>query len=214
MYVSVYTNIKPVQCERVNMKKVFLILPMIAIAFTAQASGNQHTHTSKYVGQEQRAIKSLSPEDISELRRGGGWGLAKAAELNGVPGPAHLLELKDEIPIAAAQIEIIDEIFNRMKSQAIAQGEKLIGLEQQLEGYFKDRTATDAILHTSLGRIAEARSNLRYIHLATHLEMLEILSETQIAKYNTLRGYAHSSPCENVPKGHDAKKWKKHNGCI
>jgi hypothetical protein len=47
-----------------------------------------------YAGQDARDIKSLSAEDIAELRRGGGWGFAKSAELNGMPGPAHLLELK------------------------------------------------------------------------------------------------------------------------
>ena len=38
------------------------------------------TYTSKYVGEENRKIKSLSPDDVEELKKGGGWGLAKAAE--------------------------------------------------------------------------------------------------------------------------------------
>jgi hypothetical protein len=59
----------------------------------------QHSHGAQtpYAGLQNRAIKSLSDNDINELRRGGGWGLALAAELNGMPGPAHLLELKDQI---------------------------------------------------------------------------------------------------------------------
>jgi hypothetical protein len=40
-----------------------------------------------YAGMQNRAIKSLSDNDINELRRGGGWGLALAAELNGMPAP-------------------------------------------------------------------------------------------------------------------------------
>jgi hypothetical protein len=61
----------------------------------------QHSHVTQtpYAGMQSRAIKSLSDNDINELRRGGGWGLALAAELNGMPGPAHLLELKDKIPL-------------------------------------------------------------------------------------------------------------------
>ena len=59
----------------------------------AQAQGSP-THPLPYAGLEARAIKSLSAADVQELRRGGGWGLALPAELNGVPGPAHLLELK------------------------------------------------------------------------------------------------------------------------
>ena len=42
---------------------------------------------SPYAGQKARSIKSLSDEDLSELRRGGGLGLTTAAELNGVQTP-------------------------------------------------------------------------------------------------------------------------------
>ena len=38
-------------------------------------------------------IKSLSQDDQSALLAGRGMGLARPAELNGYPGPAHVLEL-------------------------------------------------------------------------------------------------------------------------
>ena len=38
----------------------------------------------------------------SAVRRG--WGLARAAELHGIPRPLHLLEIKDEIPLSAEQV--------------------------------------------------------------------------------------------------------------
>ncbi len=155
-----------------------------------------HGHASKYAGQETRAIKSLSPADLKELRRGGGWGMAKAAELNGVPGPAHLLELKDRIPLDAAQTAQIQALYDGMKAKAIAKGEKLIALEARLEAHFRDRTVTESILRRLLGVISEARRDLRYAHLSTHLKTPEILSEAQIARYNQLRGYgapAHGS---------------------
>ena len=46
-----------------------------------------------YAGQQARPIKSLSDDDIAALREGEGMGMAKAAELNGYPGPAHVLQL-------------------------------------------------------------------------------------------------------------------------
>ena len=52
-------------------------------------------------------VNSATCSLIAELRHGGGWGLAKAAELNGMPGPAHLLELRDEIPITREQVSAI-----------------------------------------------------------------------------------------------------------
>jgi hypothetical protein len=195
------------------MKRSLLIVPMLMLGFAAQASDTQHSHVSKYAGQEERLIKSLSLDDISELKRGGGWGLAKAAELNGVPGPAHLLEMKDEIPLDNVQVAAITTIYEKMKSQAIEQGDRLIALELELENHFLNGTITDAILRSSLDAIAEVRKELRYIHLATHLKTPEILSEAQIKKYNALRGYSNPDPCANIPEGHDAEMWRKHNGC-
>lgn len=195
------------------MNKFLLALPMLVLGFTAEARDTQLSQVSKYLGQETQTIKSLSPDDIAELKRGGGWGLAKAAELNGVPGPAHLLELKDEIPLDEVQVSALTEIFERMKAQAIQQGKRLIALERELENHFRNRSITDARLRASLDGIAEARKELRYIHLATHLKTPEILSRDQIEKYNALRGYSNPNPCANIPQGHDAEMWRKHNGC-
>lgn len=74
------------------IKSLALIIAVLPLSAFAQ----DHRHgrnSSPYSGFEAREIKSLSEQDIEELRRGGGWGLALPAELNGRPGPAHLLEL-------------------------------------------------------------------------------------------------------------------------
>jgi hypothetical protein len=78
------------------MKKFVFVLSalMLATIFATQAKNAEHAPVSNYVGQENWTLKSLSPDDIAELRRGGGWGLAKAAELNGVPGPAHIIGIE------------------------------------------------------------------------------------------------------------------------
>lgn len=170
-------------------------------------------YTSKYIGQEQRTIKSLSEEDIDELKSGAGWGLAKAAELNGVPGPAHLLEMKKEIKLTPEQEQQIQALYNEMKAKAIPLGEELIELEMQLNTHFAERTISDEILQDLLGKIAEVHKRLRYAHLLTHLKTPDILTSDQIAQYNKLRGYTSDDPCENIPKGHDPEMWKKHNNC-
>ena len=195
------------------MIRVLLTLALLLPAFTAQANDGASSHRSKYAGLANRAIKSLSAEDIAELKRGGGWGLAKAAELNGLPGPIHLLEMKDKIGLDTTQHSAITTIYRRMKSRAVLHGERLIDLERRLESDFRNRTITDALLRASLNAIAETKKELRYVHLAAHIETLKILSEKQIRNYNTLRGYSSPDPCANVPKGHDAKMWRRHNGC-
>jgi hypothetical protein len=46
-----------------------------------------------YAGQQGRSIKAPSDDDIAALRKDEGMGMAKAAELNGYPGPAHVYNL-------------------------------------------------------------------------------------------------------------------------
>lgn len=196
-----------------SIKASTLLVVAFLISTNALASDAGHSHVSKYAGEEGRSIKSLSADDIAELRRGGGWGLAKAAELNGVPGPTHLLEMRDAISLTDSQAAAIKALYDDMKFKAIAQGMKLIALEQELEQHFQSRTITDTILRTSLEAISDARRELRYIHLATHLKTPDILSEDQIDKYNRLRGYMNADPCANIPEGHNADMWRKHNGC-
>jgi len=172
------------------------------------------SYESKYVGQENREIKSLSEEDIKELRAGKGWGLAKAAELNGVPGPIHLLEMKNEIKLTKAQTEKIENLYNEMKEQAIIFGNKLIEAERSLNEAFVKREIDERILMELLDNIAHIRKELRYVHLSAHLKTPPILSLDQINLYNKLRGYSSSEdPCDKVPPGHDPVLWKRHHNC-
>ena len=187
-----------------------LVLMLTATFAFAEAD---HSHKSKYAGEEKREIKSLSATDIEELQNGKGWGLAKAAELNGVPGPVHLLEMKEEIDLSVEQIRAIEDIYTKMKQEAVPLGLELIELERELNNHFANRTITNELLRQILQKIAQVHGQLRYVHLSTHLKTPEILKSEQITLYNKLRGYSSNDPCENVPKGHDPTMWKKHHNC-
>ncbi len=187
-----------------------LVLMLIA-AFSFSAA--DHSHKSKYAGEEKREIKSLSETDIEELQNGKGWGLAKAAELNGVPGPVHLLEMKEEIELSAEQTRAIENIYMKMKQEAVPLGLKLIELERELNNHFANRTITNELLRQIVQKIAQVHGQLRYVHLSTHLKTPDILRSEQITLYNRLRGYSSDDPCENVPQGHDPQMWKKHHNC-
>ena len=195
--------------------KPVLVAALLLIALSAAAQHAQHGRhgaASPYAREEVRVLESLSAEDIAELRRGGGWGLAKAAELNGVPGPAHLLELENEIALTAEQVTALEALFRDMQTRAIAEGERLIALEEALDEAFRTRTVTDEALRRMLGEIEASRNALRYTHLSAHLTTPPLLSEAQIARYNALRGYG-ADPCNAVPDGHDSAMWRRHNGC-
>jgi hypothetical protein len=163
---------------------------------SAEAAGSSthdghagHTAEVPYAGQQNHAIKSLSKKDIDDLRNGRGWGLAKAAELNGMPGPAHLLELRKEIGLSPSQVATIERRFEAMKTKAIPLGIRLIELEARLERAFASRDIDPPKLKMLLSDIAATRGDLRFVHLATHLETPAILSLDQIKTYNRLRGY-------------------------
>jgi len=49
-----------------------------------------------YAGMQTRPLKALSGDELADLREGRGMGFALAGELNGYPGPKHVLELAAE----------------------------------------------------------------------------------------------------------------------
>lgn len=190
------------------------VIGTLAILVCGAAFSDQASHLSPYAGQENRQISSLSDSDVEELVRGGGWGLAKAAELNGLPGPAHLLEMKDKIGLTSTQVAEIVAVRDVMRADAKRLGRKLIDLERSLDLGFKSKSFSPETLESALSELGSVRSQLRFTHLSAHLHTPAILTGEQIARYNHLRGYSNrDDPCENAPHGHDVSMWRKHNGC-
>ena len=202
---------------RKKVKQICIMITFIlaAISFNSLKgiAASEPEYKSKYTGQEKRDIKSLSNDDIKELRAGAGWGLAKAAELNGLPGQKHILEMKKEIELTAEQEKMVIALYNDMNKEAIKLGNKFIEHEKELNNRFAERNIDEKVLDELLKKISETYKSLRYAHLSAHLKTPSILTEDQIKKYNKLRGYSSDDPCVNIPKGHDPVMWRKHNNC-
>ncbi|WP_164823002.1 hypothetical protein [Sinorhizobium meliloti] len=173
----------------VPMRILFLMLIAVTLPLSAAAEG-EHVHHSPYAGQELREIKSLSADDLAELETGGGWGLAKAAELNGIPGPSHVLKMKTDLALTVDQETSTQHIFEKMRKDAVSEGKRLIAGELALEIGFREDSLTEANLRAQLRAVETIRANLRYIHLTAHLEMMRVLTEAQVKQYSELRGYA------------------------
>ena len=173
---------------------------------------------SPYAGQEIRGIKALSQEDIEGLLSGAGTpfgGMAKPAELNGYPGPRHVLDAVEagEFELTRGQKEQIDALYEEMRSEAIELGEKIIDKEKVIDEAFVNGTITEDLLQEKVLESASLYGQLRIVHLKYHLSMVDILTPQQVAQYNELRGYTSGDPCENIPEGHDQEMWKLHNNC-
>jgi Spy/CpxP family protein refolding chaperone len=155
-----------------------------------------------YAGQEQREIKALSPEEIQSYLAGKGAGFAKAAELNRYPGPAHVLELADTLQLSEAQKARTQSIFDVMQKQAVRQGKALVEKERELDRLFSAGTVTADSLRSTLKQIGALQAEVRRAHLQAHLEQHAVLTKTQIAKYNELRGYASPNGPQHGGRSH------------
>lgn len=169
------------------MKFAIVATALIATAGAACAQHQQSEGT--YAGMQQRAVKALSNEQVTGLRAGRGMGLALAAELNGYPGPIHVLKLADQLQLTELQRRRAGELTEQMKAEAVALGEKLIAHERALDQAFAQRQITPASLAAITAQIGETQGELRAVHLKYHLTMAELLNDHQRHHYAELRGY-------------------------
>lgn len=157
----------------------------IAALLAASACGQ----LSPYAGEQRREIKSLSSSELEAYLQGKGMGFAKPAELNGFPGPMHVLELADELKLQPTQREATQRLMQEHKAEVRALGQRYIAAEADLNRLFASREATPETLAQALRKSSELQTRIRESHLVTHLKQTALLTPQQIAGYSHLRGY-------------------------
>ena len=115
--------------------------------------------------------------------------MAKAAELNGYPGPKHVLQLAVKLGLTEIQQRDVQAIFDRMSAAAKPLGCELIAQEQALDQLFANGEITPDRLTAATAAVGELQGRLRAVHLSAHLETRALLNAEQIARYQQLRGY-------------------------
>ena len=173
-------------------------LPLLVALLASSAALAQ----TPYAGMQTRGIKALSDKEIGDLQAGRGMGLALAAELNGYPGPLHVLELADKLGLSAEQRGKVQQLFDSMKSEAVSLGTKLIEQEAELDRQFSGRSITQERLKAMTAAIAATQGQLRETHLKYHLSTVALLSPQQIQQYAQLRGYAGHAPTGHHQRQH------------
>lgn len=178
------------------------VLPLLAIGVAsggvagamtpvhAEHNPKSHAH-SGYSGMESRAIKALSSEQIAELREGKGMGASLPAELNGVPGPLHVLQLRERLQVTPEQATQLERIVAAMKERAQSLGHQVVEAEARLDQAFASGSVDEALVQASAVRIGELQGQLRAVHLVAHLKTKALLSRAQIVAYNQARGYTN-----------------------
>lgn len=157
---------------------------------------------SPYAGEQQRSIKALDARDVTALRQGQGMGFAKAAELNGYPGPMHALELAEPLQLSDEQRAATRRLTEEHKARARELGDAIVQAEAALDRLFADRQATPGRVDEATQRIGLLQARLRAEHLNTHLAQTALMSPTQAKRYAELRGYTDAAPGQEHRHGH------------
>jgi Spy/CpxP family protein refolding chaperone len=179
------------------------LLPLLGLlALAAAASASER---APYAGLQERIIKALSPQQVEDYLEGRGMGLALAAELNGYPGPRHVLELAEELELSADQLAETRRLFEDMRLAAIGLGEQIVAGEGALDELFASGTASRASLRDAVAALALLHGQLRAHHLGYHLAMRDLLEPRQIESYRRLRRYAAPAASAGHGPGHGTR---------
>ena len=171
------------------IKKLVLIPPALILMSSLVLAESKPSQP--YAGQEKRSVSSLSASDLNALKKGQGWGLAKPAELNGYPGPIHVLELAENLELSKAQISQVRAIYNEMNANARRIGRAFVQSEVELDALFKTGSATPDALKRALEKSSQLRAELRAAHLNAHIKTVPLLTQHQRHLYTQLRGYSN-----------------------
>lgn len=165
---------------KIPLLMMFLFLPVAA------AAGDS---AEIRAGQQVPPIKALPPERIAGLLSGAGLGLAKAAELNGYPGPLHVLELAGELDLSDDQLAATRALRAGVLADAKALGAELVAAEAELDALFHSGAASTTRVDALLQRIGALEARLRAVHLNAHVAQRDLLRAEQVERYVRLRGY-------------------------
>jgi hypothetical protein len=184
---------------------LFLAVMALPSALVGQPSPN-----AGLVGRE---IKALSAEQVEEYLEGQGMGMAMAAELNGYPGPRHVLELAAELELTGEQAAAVEARFDAMHDEAVRLGRAIVELERGVEALFASGEALSGAVEETIRAIGRLSGELRFAHLEAHVATRPLLTAVQLERYARLRGYAESSserphqhPAHGRHEGHEGSR--------
>ena len=167
-----------------------VMLCVVSSLLVPHSAWAQHVHgSSPYTDFMSREIKAISVEQMEEYLSGKGMGLALAAELNGYPGPLHVLEHADVLGLDAGQLEAVTALRDSMQHEAIALGRTIVQQERALDRAFRDGSIDETRLAGLTSEIGDLQGSVRDVHLRAHLVVKELLSAEQLEHYQRLRGY-------------------------
>lgn len=145
------------------------------------------------------AIRSLTPQEVAQIERGEGAGFALPAELNGVPGPRHVLDLAHQLGLSHEQRLQVQQIADEMRGAVMPAGERYLAAVRALEEAFRAGALTEETLPGQVAEVSRLEGELAAAHLVAHLRTMKVLTPEQDMVYQELRGYEAEPPSGATP---------------
>src|SRR5206468_551320 len=127
------------------------------------ATRAQHAHGGAGA-QGHQVAQTCASEFEKVVGEGRGFGLAFAADQNGYPGPMHVLSPGSR-----------------------PKGARLLDAEARLRRLFAERVADAPAVRAAVAEVERARTEVRLVHLLTHLTTRNLLTEDQRRIYHEAR---------------------------
>jgi Spy/CpxP family protein refolding chaperone len=180
---------------RVSPIGLTLALALAAAGMVGGSASAQHTgHGQHGGGQPHHLVAQRCIEEFKTVvGEGRGFGMAFAADQNGYPGPMHILELKELLKLTPDQEARAREQLAAVRAE-LPKSRRLLDAEHRLEQLFADRTATEASVRAAVADIERAHTEVRLVHLLTHLRMRDLLTEEQRRLYHQARWGSLTTP--------------------
>jgi len=167
---------------RILMTTIVATAGLLGTASSVSWGQHGHGHDGGH-----QAAEACSAEFDKVVGEGRGFGLAFAADQNGYPGPLHVLELKDRLKLTADQEAKAQALLHAMFVESKPKSARLLEAEAKLRRLFADRSADDAAVRAAVAEVERARSEVRLVHLLTHLKTRALLTEDQRRIYHEAR---------------------------
>ncbi len=170
-----------------------LVLAAALALLTAGAVGAQsgqghgHQHGGGGDADAHQRVAACLREFDQVVADGRGFGLAFPADQNGYPGPLHVLELKDRLRLTPEQETRMRALFETMLGEARRRAARLAAAEARLQRVFAAGAADAAGVRAAVAEAETARAEVRLVHLLTHVQTRDVLTEAQRRTYHEIR---------------------------
>lgn len=133
-------------------------------------------------------VRTLSYQEYNNYLKGrASADMALVAEMNHYPMPDKVLKLSNQLNLSPVQIKKITDINTQMQRRRMQIGGSVIANEKMLDSLFRTRKMSDGNLIFYTNRHGLYQGELKNAILQACLATEKLLSQQQIAKFETLQ---------------------------